>query len=279
MKHHQSPMFMRVVGAVVAVLAVFVWAHTMSASPRSVEVGFTNLSPLGEEGGRIVPASCNGGPNAPTYGQGCTSAANSCGQTSSGTYDTCGNCTATTPSDSGCPTPPNVTITGGGGTGTAVTVVSGAQVTVTWSCSSPNTSTTNNFNGSTALSGSANLNPTVSSTYTVRCTQTGTQASVSATVINPTISLTAAPSRVRSGDSATLSWYASGVTSCTLVGPGVSASATADASGNVASSGSPRQNSTGAISGSSTYTLTCQTAGGPVNSSVNVSPIPVQIEI
>lgn len=276
---------MRGIGAALAVLAVFMWAQTMSASPRSVEVGFTNLSPLGEQGGRIVPASCNGGPNAPTYGQACTSAANSCGQTNSATYDTCGNCTATPPPDSNCPAPPTVVITatggggGGGGGGSTVTVTSGTQVTVTWSCPSPNTSSTNNFNSSTAASGSANLNPSSSSTYTVRCTQTGTQGSVSAIVVNPNISLTASPSRVRNGGTSVLSWYASSVTSCTLSGPSVSASATADASGNVASSASPRQTTTAAINGSSTYTLTCQTAAGPVNSSVNVAPIPVQIEI
>ncbi len=263
-------------------MAVLAASHSMSAAPRSVEVGFTNLSPLGENGGRIVPASCNGAANAPTYGQACTSAANSCGQTNTATYDTCGNCTAVTPPDSNCPVPPTIGIikTGDGGSpGGSVTVTSGTQVTVTWSCPSPNTSTTNNFNASTALSGSAVITPTVTSTYTVRCAQTGSQASVTATVINANISLTASPSRVHTGNASTLSWYASGVTSCTLVGPGVSTSATADDNGNVASPESPRQTSTGAINGSSTYTLTCQTAAGPINSSVTVSPIPVQIEI
>ncbi len=40
--------------------------------------------------------------NHPTYGQPCTSAPNACGTTSTGTYDTCGICSATTPSVPSC---------------------------------------------------------------------------------------------------------------------------------------------------------------------------------
>ena len=115
---------------------------------------------------------------------------------------------------------------------------------------------------------------TNTTTYTVVCGQTGTQASVTATAINPTMSLVATPSRVHSGSTSSLQWSASSVTSCTLSGPGTSV--TVAATGGAISS----QNTTTApITGQSTYTLTCQTAAGSVSTSVNVSLIPVEIEI
>ncbi|MBY0473249.1 hypothetical protein K2Q00_03155, partial [Patescibacteria group bacterium] len=62
--------------------------------------------------------------------------------------------------------------------------------------------------------------------------------------------------------------------SCSLSGPGTSDSATA-VSGSIAS----RNKTTAAITGQSTYTLTCQTTATPIRTSVNVLLIPNSIEI
>lgn len=50
--------------------------------------------------------SCSATPpaNPPNYGNSCTSSANACGQTNTGTITCDGSCSATTPSDSSCPT-------------------------------------------------------------------------------------------------------------------------------------------------------------------------------
>jgi hypothetical protein len=212
---------------------------------------------------------------AANQGQAC-SASNSCG-TNNGTIQCSGACSVSAPS---C-TPPTVYICAGSGctpSTSSVTTTPGSQVTVSWSCPSPNTSSSNNFNSSTAASGSATLTVNTTTTYTVQC-QSGASGGATANIVNPNISLSASPSRVRSGTSSTLSWYALSVQSCTLSGPGVFVPATADASGNVGSSGTPRQTSTGVITGRSVYTLVCQTVGNPVSASVTVSLIPVQIEI
>lgn len=413
---------------VLFIVAFLLLAASASGPSHSVEVGYSALSPLGLEGGQIVPASCGSANNSPLYGQAC-SASNSCGQSNSGTYDTCGNCTAVAPSDASCPTCASVgalgtypncyyapitppvctpcnpaleagvnscsgcypyTCSGVGATGTwpactypppppgitcslsgslgiypncyymcpdnihttiwsdkhdcpsssppppactstgvycstppnscglywagtldscgvcsvgttprseadcgssppspppsypppsisAVpsSVQQGSVSTITWSCPSPNSSASGvNFSTGGAASGSVQVTVSANTTYTVVCGQTGTQSSVSVSVLNSSLSLVAAPSRVQSGNTSTLTWSASNVTSCTLVGPGVSAQATA-VSGTV----SPRNTTTPGITGQSTYTLTCQTAGNPVSTSVQVNVIPTEQEI
>jgi hypothetical protein len=125
------------------------------------------------------------------------------------------------------------------------------------------------------MSGSANVTVTGNTTFTVQCNPTSMQTNVSAVVVNSNLSLAAVPSRVQSGSASTLTWSASSVQSCTLSGPSVSASATADANGNV----STHNTSTGAVTGRSVYTLTCQTAGGSLSTSVTVTLIPTVIEI
>ncbi|OGC93347.1 hypothetical protein A2389_02695 [Candidatus Adlerbacteria bacterium RIFOXYB1_FULL_48_10] len=186
-----------------------------------------------------------------------------------------GTCTSTPPPLSDCP--PTVTITPPGGTpATTANVVTGQTATITWSCpSSGNTSASGvNFTTGGAVSGSTGVTVTTDKTYTVVCDQTGSQASVSVIAINANMSITASPSRVRLNDTSVITWSASGVNSCSLVGPGTTDAATA-----VSGSISSRNKTTAAITGQSTYTLTCQTDATPISTSVNVLLIPNTIEI
>ena len=76
-----------------------------------------------------------------------------------------------------------------------------------------------------------------------------------------TASISASPTRVRSGASSTITWNASGVTSCTVSGPGLSAST---------KTGSQPVT----ITQQSLYTLTCQTSGNPVTQTAIVNVVP-----
>lgn len=75
----------------------------------------------------------------------------------------------------------------------------------------------------------------------------------------PTVTLTANPTTVRSGNAATLSWSASNATQCTASGGW---------SGTKATSGSQ---STGSLVTNNSYTLTCSGAGGSTSRSVTVT--------
>lgn len=77
---------------------IFVTESDSFAKASSSELGVYDVSPVGEIGGKIIPASCPSDlHDDPNYGTGCT-VSNACGQTSSGTYQ-CGNfCGAIAPS-------------------------------------------------------------------------------------------------------------------------------------------------------------------------------------
>ncbi len=167
--------------------------------------------------------------------------------------------------------PPTVTINGG----STANVITGQTATITWSCPSPNTSSSGvNFSTGGAASGSTGVVVTTNQTYTVVCGQTSTQASVSVVAINANMSLVTDRARVSLNGTAVLTWSASGVTSCSLSGPGTTDAATA-VDGTIAS----RNKTTAPITGQGTYTLTCETAATPISTSVNVSLIPNTIEI
>lgn len=193
----------------------------------SSELEVREYSPLGYQGGAVIPASC------PSYAH------------------TTGQCT-----------PPSFT------TGDSQ-INSGETTNLTWSCPSAyNTSSSgSNFSTGGALSGSSNVSPSSDTTYTLVCNDSGTSASLSVTVYNPTLSISANPTRVRAGNSSTISLSASSVDSCSVSGPSFSGTGT---------SGSQ---SSGAISNESTYTLTCTTDGGSVSASVTVTIAPSFEEI
>ena len=107
----------------------------------------------------------------------------------------------------------------------------------------------------------------------------------STTVVGTSITILAAPTRVRKGDPAVLQYSAKNVTSCTISGPGgVSLPTVAPTGGNIATTTvSSAQATLGGVSkttlitAQSTFTLTCATGGSPASLSaqvvVNVNPI------
>ncbi|KKW19744.1 MAG: hypothetical protein UY63_C0007G0028, partial [Parcubacteria group bacterium GW2011_GWA2_51_10] len=77
----------------------------------------------------------------------------------------------------------------------------------------------------------------------------------------PTLTFTASPISISSGQSSTLSWSSTGATSCTASGDTMAFYGTRETSGS---------NSTGSLSTSKTYSLTCTGLGGSVTKSVLV---------
>lgn len=220
---------------------------------------------------------CNGACTATTppavpanYGQACASSPNFCGQTYTGYIQCNGSCSAPAPPNSNCPPsqqPPSISVN-------PTSLLTGQSTTITWNCPGNSSATGTNFSTGGAASGQATVVVTTTTTYTVTC-QAGTQASAQATVNGPALSLTASPTRVKANNASTLTWLASSVTSCALTGPGINVSKTANASGTI----TQQVTSTGAITGQSIYTLTCQSTSGQVSSSVTVNLIPSEQEI
>jgi hypothetical protein len=137
------------------------------------------------------------------------------------------------------------------------TVTSGSSATLIWSSSNATSCTASGgWSGDKATSGSASTGAiTSSTTFTLTCSgASGTTAAetvhVTLTTANPSVSLSASPPSVTRGSSATLTWSSFNATSCTASGGW---------SGNKATSGSA---STGAITSSTTFTLTCSGASG-----------------
>ena len=146
------------------------------------------------------------------------------------------------------------------------TVKNGATSTLTWSSTNATACTASGgWSGTEATSGSQTTAALTTTTqYTLTCTGAGGSASQSATVTvsapaSPSVSLSASPTSVTSGGGSTLTWSSSNATSCTASGAW---------SGNEPLSGTQ---STGALSSSATYTLTCTGPGGTATQSATVS--------
>lgn len=140
------------------------------------------------------------------------------------------------------------------------------SATLTWSSGgAASCVATGGFSTGNATSGSASVTPLTTSAYQITCTGSGGSTTVLAqttiTVINPSVTITAAPVRTLSGSSSIISWSSVDATSCAVSGPGLSATGT---------SGSR----TVAITSQSKYVITCQTADSPVTSSVLVNVAP-----
>ena len=158
----------------------------------------------------------------------------------------------------------------GGNSGSNLTINEGDSVRLDWACSAVyNTSASSlNFSTGGAVSGSETVTPADSITYTVACDDSGSSANVSVNVLHPTLSISASPTRVRSGNASVISWSASNVNSCSVTGPG-------GAFGSGASGSQP----TGPITGQSIYRLACTTDGGSVSASITVTIAPTFQEI
>ncbi len=199
---------------------------------QSPEVSVKEYSPLGYAGGTVVPASCNSYAHTP------------------------GECT-----------PPTFTCT-------PSSVNEGESTTCSWTCPSAYNTSSAGTNLSTggALSGSANVSPESDTSYTVTCSPTSSFTTVSVIVLNPSLSISANPTRVRPGESSNITWSASSVNegSCSVKRSNGSTFATGE-------SGGPQ--TTGALNEQETYTLTCATDAGASSVSVTVTLVPGLIEI
>ncbi len=136
------------------------------------------------------------------------------------------------------------------------TVTSGSSATLTWTTTNATSCTASDaWSGTEPVNGSASTGSLTSAqSYTLTCTGPGGSASQSATVSViqpvPTVTLSANPSTVTSGASATLTWSSTDATSCTASGGW---------SGTQATSGSA---STGNLTSDQSFTLTCTGPGG-----------------
>lgn len=175
----------------------------------------------------------------------------------------------------------NVTVTAPPGTCTSnctptiscspSTVNPGQSSSCDWQCGTGDVSSSgSNFATGGAVSGTATVNPSVTTVYGVQCNNSGDSNSDTVTVVSPTLSLAADPVRVRSGSSSTITWSATNVQSCTVSGP------------NFSHSGTSGSQSTGAITAQGVYTLTCRLLGTTAayqSTSVTITLIPTQTEI
>jgi hypothetical protein len=90
---------------------------------------------------------------------------------------------------------------------------------------------------------------------------------VSGTCPNPTATISASPTRVREGETATITWSASGVdTSCTITGPGVSQTIPGG------SCVIPNGSATPVVTTQSVYRITCDGGESTAEAIVNVIP-------
>lgn len=176
-----------------------------------------------------------------------------------------------------CPAPPpgptaSLTPTPG-------TINYGQSTTLNWSSTNTTSCVGTGFSTGGATSGSIVVSPTSSQSYSVSCTGPGgtvdSGATVTVIVPAPIISLTIAPSLVAKNGSATLSWSVANTQNCSITGPsGFAPVVITDPL-----PGTPRTgtNSTGAITQTSTYTLSCEDLRFPgtfvsVQARVNLRP-------
>jgi hypothetical protein len=145
-------------------------------------------------------------------------------------------------------------------------VQAGASTTLTWSTTNAQSCTASGgWSGTKATSGSETTPAlTANTTFTLTCTGAGSTtgtASRTVTVIQPApvVTFTANPASIASGASSTLTWSATNATSCTASGGWT---------GTKSTSGTE---STGALTASRSYTLSCSGAGGSAQQSVTVN--------
>lgn len=157
-------------------------------------------------------------------------------------------------------------------TANPTTIRSDGSSMLTWSSHNATACTASgNWSGNQATSGSQMVTPSADATYTLTCTGAAGSVAQSVTVTvgsapppaPPTIAITAKPTSVSYGGSSELSWNVLNATSCT--GSGLW-------SGNMPMAGTQ---STGSLTSSSQYALTCTGPGGTASQAVTVAVVPV----
>ena len=161
------------------------------------------------------------------------------------------------------PNAPTLTLTAN-----PTSVTQGQSSTLTWTSANATACTASGaWSGSQPLSGSAvQSSLQTSSTYTLSCTGAGGSVQKSATVAVtavtnpvPTVALSANPASVQSGGASTLTWSSNNATGCTASGGW---------SGAQSLSGSQ---STGALTSTTGFSLSCSGAGGSASTTTTVS--------
>ena len=149
-------------------------------------------------------------------------------------------------------------------------ITAGSSSTLEWTSSNAASCTASGgWTGSKSIAGNESVSPTTDTTYTLTCTNATGSASDSATItVNalpavPTVSLDADPDEILEGQNSTLTWTTSGADTC-------------NASGGWSGSRTFSGNEVVTPSATTTYTLTCNNAGGSSSDSetVAVSPLP-----
>ena len=149
-------------------------------------------------------------------------------------------------------------------TPTLITV--GQSSTLSWNAiNATGCTASNGWTGAKAVSGTQSVSPTATTTYALSCIGAGGNAAQQVTVnvkpaapAAPTLTFTAAPTAITSGQSSTLTWSATNATSCT---------ASVGWTGAKAVSGTQSVTPTA----NTTYTLACTGAGGTVTKSATVT--------
>jgi hypothetical protein len=147
-------------------------------------------------------------------------------------------------------------------------VASGNASTLTWNATNATACTASGaWSGTRNTSGTQSTGAlTTTSTYSLTCTGAGGSATQSVTIAilpQPAVTLTANPATVASGNASTLTWSSSNATGCMASGAWSGARNTSGLQ------------STGALTTTSTYTLTCTGAGGSANGSVTIVVTPL----
>lgn len=209
-----------------------------------------------------------------TKGEACTSGANACGMTNSGTTNCDGTCSAQTPSNALCPQPPSCSTLQSSPTDAN----SGTPITLTWSCQNATSCTAINnsdgFSTGSEVSGADNsvtpqvgLGATNAVTYGMTCTGntglTDTFYFPPVTVHGPSATISATPGRVSTppNNTSTITWStAGGAFGCTAKKNGQLYEAISGDSGTV----------TEPVESKTTYTITCDSSLGQLIRSVTV---------
>ncbi|MFZ2555872.1 MAG: polysaccharide deacetylase family protein [Minisyncoccia bacterium] len=167
------------------------------------------------------------------------------------------------------PTTPTVTLSA-----SPANINQGQSSTLTWSSTNTTGCTASNgWSGAKAVSGNESVAPTATTTYALICTGAGGEVSKQVVIgvkasstppapQTPTLTFTASPTSINAGQSSTLSWSATNVTSCT---------ASNGWTGTKALSGTQSVSP----SATTTYTLACTGSNGNITKNVAVNIIPV----
>lgn len=145
------------------------------------------------------------------------------------------------------------------------TITVGQSTTLTWGSLTATSCTGVGFSTGNAKTGSATVSPTVTTTYGVECYNGygDGYASLTITVQSApaaSVTLTASPSSITQGSSATLTWSSSNATSCSGT--------------NFGTSGATSGTKSVSPSVTTTYSVTCTGAGGSGSSSRTVTVTP-----